>query len=258
MTHTPTARAPVTERGIYIASKAKPEHAERWRQVAKYYPVNSTWIYEAGQGESQDIADLWRRCVHEAATASAIVVYREAGEVLRGAWVEMGAALAHGVPVFAVGLEDQGTIARDPRIQHFRTFKEAFTDALANPHAAERDAPGGVVVPEGWKLVPVAMTPKMMEPLGYYLRDKWFLQGHSLAVNEFWNSALAAAPPPPANIGGDSPSEREKALREAIQCCENAKICAEAHYGVAESVGADMAMRRIMQKLATPAEGGGK
>lgn len=115
--------------GIYIASKAKPEHAERWRRVAELHPINSTWIYEAGQGESQDIADLWRRCIHEASTAGALIVYREDGEVLRGAWVEMGAALAHGVPVFAVGIEDQGTIARDPRITHCRTFRAAMTKA---------------------------------------------------------------------------------------------------------------------------------
>lgn len=63
------------------------------------FPVHSTWIDEAGQGETLDWADLWRRCVSEAATATALVVYAESTDVLKGALVEVGAALAAGRPV---------------------------------------------------------------------------------------------------------------------------------------------------------------
>jgi hypothetical protein len=91
--------------GIYTASKTK--HADKWRQLrADGWHVVSTWIDEAGVGETDDFADLWGRCVNEAKTAGALVIYREPGEVLKGAFVEVGAALAKGVPVYAVGCNE--------------------------------------------------------------------------------------------------------------------------------------------------------
>jgi hypothetical protein len=114
--------------GIYIASKTK--HAERWRNLrASGVPVIATWIDEAGEGESQDLHDLWRRCLSEASNAAAIIVYREPDDVLKGGWIELGAAASHGVPVFAVGIE-QFTIARHRGIQHFATFDEALAAAI--------------------------------------------------------------------------------------------------------------------------------
>lgn len=112
-------------RGIYIASKTK--HADRWRRLRDDagLPIISTWIDEAGAGESGDLSDLWRRCILEASTASALVLYREPDDVLKGGWVELGAALACGVPVFAVGIEEF-TIARDKRIRHFATLDAAL------------------------------------------------------------------------------------------------------------------------------------
>ena len=116
--------------GIYIASKTK--HAQRWRDLrASGVPINSTWIDEAGEGASQDLQDLWRRCIAEASGAAAIIVYREPGETLKGGWVELGAAAAHGVPVFAVGIEEF-TIARHKGITHFAWFDAALAAALAS------------------------------------------------------------------------------------------------------------------------------
>lgn len=123
---------------IYIASKTK--HAERWRQIASVHPVSSTWIYEAGQGETNDFDDLWWRCLREASTSKALVVYREPGEVLKGAWVEVGAALAHGVPVHAVGL-DEFTIAKYRGITHHATMKDAMRAALKEPARRPVTAP---------------------------------------------------------------------------------------------------------------------
>ena len=91
--------------GIYMASKTA--HAPRWRSMrANGLPIISTWIDEAGKGETQCFADLWRRCVDEAAAADAVIVYREPDEVLKGAFVEVGAALAVGTPVYAVGCNE--------------------------------------------------------------------------------------------------------------------------------------------------------
>lgn len=111
--------------GIYMASKIA--HATRWRLLRDKvgYPVISTWIDEAGEGESQDLSDLWRRCISEASTADVLVLVRENDEVLKGAWIELGAALASGVPVIAIGIE-QFTVAHDRRIRHVQTVRAAM------------------------------------------------------------------------------------------------------------------------------------
>ncbi|NNU70397.1 hypothetical protein G9X67_34670 [Rhizobium sp. WYCCWR 11152] len=123
-------------KGIYIASKTK--HAQRWRFLRDYIgePIISTWIYEAGAGESGDLADLWRRCILEASTAQLLILYREPDEVLKGAWIELGAALASGVPVFAVGIEEF-TISQDARIRHFHDMKSAIAASRALLSAKE-------------------------------------------------------------------------------------------------------------------------
>ena len=91
-----------TRYGVYIASKTK--HAQRWKDLrASGVPIVSTWIDEAGEGETKSYADLWSRCIREAMTAERFIIYAEPGEVLKGALVEMGAAIAAGVPVFSVG-----------------------------------------------------------------------------------------------------------------------------------------------------------
>lgn len=116
-------------RGIYIASKTK--HADRWKRLrSKGVPIISTWIDEAGVGETADFHDLWQRCLTESAGCSVLVSYREPGEVLKGGWVEIGAALAKGVPVYAVGLEEF-TIAGYRGITHFPTIEAAIEAARA-------------------------------------------------------------------------------------------------------------------------------
>ena len=127
-------------RGIYIASKT--QHAHRWRYLRDTisYPVISTWIDEAGGGETGDWGDLWDRCISEAASAAALIVYREEDETLKGAWVEVGAALAAGVPVFAVGV-DEFSIAKSGRLTLCRDMKEAVAKARAIPAALEPAAP---------------------------------------------------------------------------------------------------------------------
>jgi hypothetical protein len=88
--------------GIYIASKAK--HGARWVSLREQgWPICSTWIDESGEGETQDVRDLWDRCVNESASADVLILYAEPGEVMKGGLVEMGAALARGVRVLYVG-----------------------------------------------------------------------------------------------------------------------------------------------------------
>lgn len=114
--------------GIYIASKTK--HADRWRLLrSDGVPIISTWIDEAGVGETADFHDLWSRCLTESASCSVLVSYREPGELLKGGWVEIGAALANGIPVYAVGLEEF-TISGYRGITHFATIEEAIAQAI--------------------------------------------------------------------------------------------------------------------------------
>lgn len=111
--------------GIYIASKTK--HADRWRQLrSEGYPIVSTWIDEAGVGQSASLADLWLRCIAEASHAEVLIIYREPDDALKGGWIELGAALHAGVPIYAVGIKEF-TIANHPGVTHF----DGFSDALA-------------------------------------------------------------------------------------------------------------------------------
>lgn len=91
---------------IYLASKTK--HAPRWCELREQgWNIISTWIDEAGEGETSDFHDLWKRCITEASRCDHFILYREPGEVLKGAWVELGAALSSEIPIiYAVGIEE--------------------------------------------------------------------------------------------------------------------------------------------------------
>ena len=101
---------------LYIASKAKHGHAWRGHRDVHGWPIISTWIDEADQGETGDWADLWTRCVTEAAAADVTLVVVFAGEVLKGALVEVGAALGAGRPVHV--LDPDGALDGHSWLQH--------------------------------------------------------------------------------------------------------------------------------------------
>lgn len=89
---------------IYIASKTI--HAPRWRELrACGVPVISTWIDEANKNQTRNMADLWQRCVREAMTCETLIAFRTAEEVLKGALIEIGAALANDKQVILVGFD---------------------------------------------------------------------------------------------------------------------------------------------------------
>lgn len=91
---------------IYIASKTK--HADKWLKLRDEEFVNiiSTWINEAGEGQSPDMADLCKRCIDECLACDAMIVYSEEGDHLRGAFIEMGIVLSRYkqmIPIYLVG-----------------------------------------------------------------------------------------------------------------------------------------------------------
>jgi hypothetical protein len=128
--------AETTRERIYVASKTK--HAPMWRRLRdEGWPIISTWIDEAGEGETSDFTDLWRRCIEEAKSASRVILYHEQGDVLKGAFVEIGAALATGVPVFVVG-DPPGSWVHHPGVIQVADLEEARAVRLT-PRAARHD-----------------------------------------------------------------------------------------------------------------------
>lgn len=117
--------------GVFVYMASKTRHAPTWRGLrAAGVPVISTWIDEAEPGETRDFADLWSRCVREASTASALIVYAEEGDMLKGGFVEVGAALGCGVPVFAVGAQAGWTFTHHPLVTKCENVPEALRLAL--------------------------------------------------------------------------------------------------------------------------------
>lgn len=114
---------------VYTASKMR--HAWMWQQLrAGGLNVISTWIDEAMDKESPSLPDLWERCVREASEADCTLVYAdhsEAPEVMKGALVEVGAALASGKTAYAVGVsESDGSWVNHPLVVQCRDLDHAL------------------------------------------------------------------------------------------------------------------------------------
>lgn len=91
--------------GIYVASRASlPERGEMWRQLrASGVNVTASWIDEDGPKMSRDLGDFWVRIVAEIARSERLILYVEPEDFpLKGAFIEVGMALANDIPVFVV------------------------------------------------------------------------------------------------------------------------------------------------------------
>lgn len=95
----------MTERPrVHVASRST--YGQIWRSFRERYPeirVLSTWIDESGPGETDDMADLWTRCIDEARAADYLIALHIEGDTWKGAFVQIGAALASGAEVILVG-----------------------------------------------------------------------------------------------------------------------------------------------------------
>lgn len=141
-------------RGIYVASRASvPERAAMWRRLRdEGAPIVSTWIDEAGEGETADLSELWERVAREVRSAAALVLYAERDDFpLKGAYIEVGMALALGRPVYVVlpGVELEsrscrptGSWVRHPTVTICATVEEAMARASATPTPERADPPG--------------------------------------------------------------------------------------------------------------------
>ena len=115
--------------GIYVASRTI--HAAMWKELrSEGVPIISTWLDEAGAGETEDFSDLWRRCVDEVKRAGRLVAFHSEGDVWKGAFIEIGVALGAGVPVTVVG-GPPGSWLAHPLVSQARSVREAV--GLASP-----------------------------------------------------------------------------------------------------------------------------
>ena len=122
---------------IYMASRVR--HAAKWRALQDLgVNIVSTWIHEDGEGQSPSKANLWIRCVEEAAGADAMIFYVEEGDPLMGAMVEGGAALASTVPVYVVKPETMyvGSWVNHPSAAIYTSIDAALT-RIYHAHGAE-------------------------------------------------------------------------------------------------------------------------
>lgn len=92
---------------VYLAGKTW--RAPIWRWLAGggskgLFSVNATWPWLPGALPTRLHAELWARCVDEASRADFLCVIARPGDVLKGTMIEIGAALANGVPVYQVGV----------------------------------------------------------------------------------------------------------------------------------------------------------
>jgi hypothetical protein len=100
----PPTSGPATSarrRGIYVASRSR--HAPMWKQYRREgYVIGSTWIDEAGEGETKSYSEFWERVAREIRESAALVLFVEVDDEkgMQGAFVEVGMALAAGIRVF--------------------------------------------------------------------------------------------------------------------------------------------------------------
>lgn len=91
---------------LYVASRAsEPDRPAMWRQLRdeRGWCIVSSWIDEAGDGQTASFQELWARIDAEIRLADGLMLYAQAEDFpLKGALVEVGMALARGKPVAVV------------------------------------------------------------------------------------------------------------------------------------------------------------
>ena len=67
---------------FYVASRASiPERPAMWRALReKGLVISSTWIDEAGEGETADFSELWARIEDEISMSDGLIMYVQEGD----------------------------------------------------------------------------------------------------------------------------------------------------------------------------------
>jgi len=103
-------------KGIYVASRASiPARSAMWREHRLHgWDIISTWIDEAGEGETESFDELWLRISQEVQSCEYFILYAEKEDFpLKGALIEAGMALAYNKPIIVVlNFEPEGRTFR--------------------------------------------------------------------------------------------------------------------------------------------------
>jgi len=123
---------------LYVASRASlPARPAMWRELrASGWRICSTWIDEAGDGETGDLIELWSRIEAEVRAADGLILYAEREDFpLKGALIEVGMAIGMRKPVAVVlggapfletrSLRPVGSWLYHARVELYGTVEEA-------------------------------------------------------------------------------------------------------------------------------------
>lgn len=124
---------PQGKHGLYVASRTN--RANLWKALRDDgVPIVSSWIDEAGEGETGDFSELWSRIQSEIASSVGLLFYADTRDApWKGAFVEIGIALALGkqVGIVVVGelegrtMRPVGSWIHDSRVTRYETVDAA-------------------------------------------------------------------------------------------------------------------------------------
>lgn len=146
------ASAAAQQPGIYVASRAStPQRPAMWRALRdEGWHITSTWIDEAGEGQTGSFIELWHRIEREIRSSCGLILYAESADFpLKGAYIEVGLALGAGLPVAVVipGVELEprsdrplGSWVRHPRVKICATLEVARRHLLSARAGAQLPA----------------------------------------------------------------------------------------------------------------------
>lgn len=106
----PTPKDPANVKGqikpsVYVASRASdPARPSMWKAFrAAGAIITSTWIDEAGPGETKNYRELWGRIEAEVHFSERLVLYIERQDLpMKGAYIETGMAMSLNLPIYVV------------------------------------------------------------------------------------------------------------------------------------------------------------
>lgn len=128
--------------GTYIASRTY--RAAAWRRLRDIegWKITSSWIDEAGTGESSNLGSLWSRIMAEIERSERLILYGETEDFpLKGALIEVGMAIASRVPIRVVtprveldpvSYRPLGSWVCHPLVTRCNTINEALEGASMN------------------------------------------------------------------------------------------------------------------------------
>jgi hypothetical protein len=94
--------------------------------------ITSTWIDESGEGQTKSYEELSARCIEEIRRSDLFILYCKPGDLLKGALIEAGAALAFNIPVRCIGSCESlsRVFIKHRRWATFNNFESALKDLV--------------------------------------------------------------------------------------------------------------------------------